>query len=132
MPLSAHHHDGLVVLARGVHDDGAPRVSILDGIVDQVGQNLRDPRPVSFEQERLVVDRERQGPPAPLDDRPGGLESLHDHAPEVDRLLAQRHLAPAEPRNVKQVVDKARCAWPVARPHLSSGSAVPGRRREAH
>ena len=70
--------DRLVALSAGLQRDPAPRLGVLGGVVQQVGEDLLEPGRVGLAGARLRGERDRQLVAAGLDQRPGGLDGAGD------------------------------------------------------
>ena len=95
-----------------------PRSVNLHGVVQQVADDLRQPRRVGVEIDRLRRQRDRQLVVHALVQRADGLDGLLDDGRELDALFAQLDLASRDAAHVEQVVDQPRHLADLALQHL--------------
>ena len=93
-------HDGLAALSPGLQADQPPRLGVLDGVVQQVPEDLLQPRRVGLQQDRLVRERDGQRVPALLERRPDRLDRTLDDRGEAHDLLAELDLPLGDPGDV--------------------------------
>ena len=102
------------------HGDRAARGRELDGVLDQVPEDLRQARRVG--PDAVVVRRQLARPAQAVGGdlpRAAGLDGVGEERRHVDLLAAQLELAALDARQVEQVVDQAGLQLDVA-PHIAS------------
>ena len=77
---------------------------ILGGVVEQVGDDLGEPRRVAVDHDRGLGETDVELVAMRVDDRLAGLDRLRDDGIEVDRLEPELDLAAGDARHVEQVV----------------------------
>ena len=95
-------------------------IGVLGGIVQQVQEDLSEARRVRLQRDRLWRHRDRQLVAPLLDQWPAGFDGAAHHRHQVQPLLAEFDLAPADAGNVEQIVHQ-----PGHLPHLAVDH-VPG------
>ncbi len=81
---------------------------VLRGVDQQVRDDLREPRQVAFEGDRLRRQIDRQRMARRIDDRLRDLDRTLDDGRELQRLAPQMELAARHARDVEQVVEQVR------------------------
>jgi hypothetical protein len=106
--------------------DLAAALGIFAGVIEEIQEDLGQPRRVAVQVEGLGGQRNRQSMPSALTARPRGLDRLADDVGQRDALAAQLHAAPGDAAQVEQVVDE-----PCEVPHLATDQLVRGGRVRA-
>src|SRR5207244_4314002 len=99
-------HDFAPVLRHGQRNL-PPWVGVFRGIVDEVGQNLREAREVRLHMQRLAWKQQRERVLICIDKWPARLRGGGDDLGDVDRLELEVDLALGDARYVEQIVDQA-------------------------
>ena len=103
----ANAKDDLAAFAVGGERDLAAVVGVLGGVVEQVGENLGEPRKIAPDAHRLRRRAHRERVAARVDERPRGLDGDADDFGDVDRFELELDLPVRDPRHVEKVVDQA-------------------------
>ena len=96
----------MIAVAAGPQPDAAAGGGVFGGIVQQVGDRLRQPGQVAIELDLVGRQLQHQPVMAGFDPRPAGFDRALDHRPQRDPLFLQPDLAAADARDVQQVVDQ--------------------------
>ena len=105
-PVVPDADDDLLALPPGGEPDPAAALGVLRGVGQQVQDDLLDPRRVDVERQLAPLDRDAQGVPPLVDERPGRLDRLVEDRARVDEVLPEPDLAAGDPGDVEQVVDE--------------------------
>ena len=97
-----------LVLDGGTEPDLPPFAGVLHGVVQEVAEDLLQPRRVGVQEHRGLGRWERDGQIVALgrDQRLDALDGVGDERLRRDQLAAEHDLAPGDPRDVEQVVDE--------------------------
>ncbi len=106
--IVVHRDHHVLTFAARAQRDAAARCGVLGGIVEQVGEDLREAHHVRLQHDRLRGKRHRELVLRGVDQRPARLERGVDHRCEIDRLLTQLDLAQRDSGHFHQVVDQPR------------------------
>ena len=102
--LDADHR--LAVLAARADRDAAAVIGVLRGVVEQVGEDLRQPHRIAADEQRLGVEIDGQLVAQVVEHRPAGFDRGFDDGAEIERLLADFDDAARDARHLEQVVDQ--------------------------
>ncbi len=107
MPLSMTRTDHRVAALLGFDRDAAVARRVLRGIVQQVGEHLREPHDVGIENDFPRGDVDRELVLLRVDQRAAGLDRLTNHLVERSDFLVEVDPIVADAAHVEQVVDEA-------------------------
>ncbi len=117
VPTVALAFGAVELVASADHDRAAVRCE-LDGVLDQVPDDLLEPRGVGIDVPALGSILGRELEPLAVDLAPTDLKRLFDQAMAVGHFPVERHLAADDPHDVEQVVDQPRLKVDVLADHL--------------
>src|SRR5438309_5315885 len=103
-----HADDEVVAVHMGAYQDPAANVGVLGGVVQQIGEDLREPGGIGEEHHGLGRQIERNPVAALVDERARALDRLLDHGAQEERLLAKLDLPAGDARDVEEIVDQPR------------------------
>ena len=98
-------HD-LAAHARGADPDVPAGLGVARRVVEQVGKDLREPRAIGLEPDRLGRQRDGERVPRGVDGGPAGFDRGLQDGGDVHGSNAQRELVAADAAHVEQVVDE--------------------------
>ena len=102
-----HAHEDAILVPAFRREDDLPAVrGVLGGVVEQVGENLRQPRRIGVHINGFRRELHRQRVPGLVDERAADFHgALHDLV-QTDGLFAQGDPAPRDARDIEQVIDQ--------------------------
>jgi hypothetical protein len=103
-----HRDCDLVVFDSRRETDSPTGRGVLRGVDQQVRDDLREPRQVAFEGNRLRRQIDRQRVARSIDDRLRDLDRTLDDRRKLQRFTPQMELAARHARDVEQVVEQVR------------------------
>ena len=106
-------------LVAGPNCDRATRWAELHGVLDQIPEDLLEPRGVDLDVMRLGDQPDGDGDPGGLDVVAADRHDLADRGMRVDDRRFEPEQAPADPRDIEQVVDQADLKRDVPADHLA-------------
>ena len=98
---------GLRPLERDGHLDAAPRFGVFGGVVEQIGENLGEPRDVGLHEDGLLRQVQHETLPHLLKHRPACFDRALQDDRQIGPLLAELNRPARDARNVEQVVHQA-------------------------
>ena len=110
MPVSRHGDRRFVALAGDAEAHATARIGVLRGVVEQVGDDLREPDGVSLHADGRRGQLDGHLVVALGQERAARLQRLQGHRAEIERFETQVDLAEVDARDVQQVVDQPRAA----------------------
>src|SRR5581483_11872012 len=122
-----HGQDGIRAVAPGREPDVAPRLGVLRGVVEQVGNDLRETYRIGVQDQRVGWKVHDELVPGGIDQRCARFQRAADDGGELARLLAQGDLATSDARHLHQVVHQSHQVVDLPLHHLvdaRGGSAV--------
>ena len=105
-PVVPDADDDLLALPLRGEPDPAAALGVLRGVGQQVQDDLLDPRRVDVERQLAPLDRDAEGVPPLVDERPGRLDRLVEDRARVHEVLPEPDLPARDARDVEQVVDE--------------------------
>jgi hypothetical protein len=86
--------------------DGPARLGIFDGVVEKIGEDLREAHRIGVDVERFGRRRHRQGMAAAFERGLRGFDGVGDGVAQIDARPAQLDLPARDARHLKQIVDQ--------------------------
>ncbi len=114
----------LVAFANGIQPNTAAGIGVLSGVIEQIGEDLLQPRGVGHQAHGVVGKRDGELVLPSGDQRIDSGHCAADGPLQLDRFLTKLDLAARDARNVEQVIDEARHHL-----HLPSENLARGRTR---
>jgi hypothetical protein len=105
-PCVPYANDNVASFSRDGDPDVSARARVLDGIIQQIPQDLRQAHRVSFQSEGFRRKRQRHFVSLFIDSGPKRVEDTVDNARDVDAPFDQRELATANSRRVQEASTK--------------------------
>ena len=120
-PGRARCIDGAVGRHHRPYGDGAAGVHVLAGVVQEIGEDLREAGGVALEPDGGVGQRDRHRVVQAIDVRLGHFDGPGEDVPEEHPFLADAEAARGDAADVEQVVDEAHHVIDLARDDAARG-----------
>ena len=105
--IIANADDGLAAVARHRYLNAALRRRVFCGVVEKIGEHLRQAHRIALDDKPLIAQRYVRFVLASLQQGVAGLDRLMDDGGKVEMLFPELDLPARDARDLKQIVDEA-------------------------